>query len=200
MPGTCVTVSIEGRRPLVSEVQALTLRTGAGSPRRSVSGLDASRVAMLLAVAHRHLGVALSDSEVYASSIGGIATTEPAADLAILLAVASAVRDVPLPQTLCALGEVSLSGDVRRVPALERRLAEAARLGFTVALVPGGHAGDVVAGESRASGRSRSPPSARPSRSPASCPVEPAARAPAGRCCDRSPTARRGTVALGHPT
>jgi DNA repair protein RadA/Sms len=139
--GTCVTVSIEGRRPLVTEVQALVARTSTGgSPRRAVTDLDPGRVAMLLAVLGRHTGLRLGDQEVYAATVGGLSATEPAADLAVALALASAARDSPLPPTLCAIGEVSLSGDVRRVSALDRRLAEAARLGFTAALVPAGQA------------------------------------------------------------
>jgi DNA repair protein RadA/Sms len=139
--GTCVTVSIEGRRPLVTEVQALVARTSTGgSPRRAVTDLDPGRVAMLLAVLGRHTGLRLGDQEVYAATVGGLSATEPAADLAVTLALASAARDSPLPPTLCAIGEVSLSGDVRRVSALGRRLAEAARLGFTAALVPAGQA------------------------------------------------------------
>ena len=140
--GTCVTICIEGKRPLVTEVQALVARSPTGgTPRRSVTDLDSGRVAMLLAVLARHGGIAFGDFEVYAATVGGMRATEPGSDLAIALALASAARDAPLPQTLCAIGEVSLSGDVRRVGGLERRLAEAARLGFTVALVPGGHDG-----------------------------------------------------------
>jgi DNA repair protein RadA/Sms len=143
VPGTCVTVTLEGRRPMVTEVQALVNRSaGGGSPRRAVSDLDSARVAMLLAVLGRHGGVPLGDYEVYAATVGGIAAHEPAADLAIALSLASAAHELPLPATACAIGEVSLSGDVRRVSGLSRRLAEAARLGFTTALVPGGHAGE----------------------------------------------------------
>jgi DNA repair protein RadA/Sms len=140
VPGTCVTVTLEGRRPMVTEIQALVVRgfTG-GSARRAVSGLDSGRVAMLLAVLGRQARLSLGDQEVYASTVGGISATEPAADLAVALAVASAARSVPLAPTTCAIGEVSLSGDVRRVPGLDRRLAEAARLGFTTALVPAGY-------------------------------------------------------------
>jgi DNA repair protein RadA/Sms len=146
VPGTCVTVTMEGRRPLVTEVQALVNRaTGGGSPRRAVSALDGARVAMLIAVLARHGGTTLSEHEVYASTVGGMAAQEPAADLAIAIALASAGHDAPMPATLCAIGEVSLSGDVRRVPALERRLAEAARLGFTTALVPAAHTGERIA-------------------------------------------------------
>ena len=138
VPGTCVTVTIQGRRPLVTEVQALVIRSsGAGPPRRAVRNLDAGRVAMLLAVLTRHAGLVLNDQEVYASTVGGISTGEPASDLAIALALAGAARETPLPATLAAVGEVALSGDVRRVGGVDRRLAEAARLGFTTALVPG---------------------------------------------------------------
>jgi DNA repair protein RadA/Sms len=135
--GTCVGVILEGRRPLVTEVQAMVIQMpGPGTPRRSLAGLDNARVAMLLAGLDRHCGVRLSDYEVYASTVGGIAATEPAADLAIALALASDRRDIALPARMCAIGEVSLSGDVRRVSGLERRLADAARLGFHTALVP----------------------------------------------------------------
>ena len=137
--GTCVTVTVEGKRPLVTEVQSLVVRSmNGGSPRRSVTDLDSGRVAMLLAVLARHGGIPLGEHEVYAATVGGLSATEPAADLAVALALASAARDKPLPQTCCAIGEVSLSGDVRRVSALPRRLAEAARLGFSIALIPAG--------------------------------------------------------------
>jgi DNA repair protein RadA/Sms len=136
VPGSCVTITLEGRRPLVTEVQALVVRSSGGAPRRAVRNLDAGRVAMLLAVLARHAGLALTDREVYAATVGGISSTEPASDLAIALALAGAARETPLPATLAAIGEVSLSGDVRRVGGVERRLAEAARLGFTTTLVP----------------------------------------------------------------
>jgi DNA repair protein RadA/Sms len=137
--GTCVTVSLEGKRPLVTEVQSLVTRSmNGGTPRRSVTDLDSGRVAMLLAVLARHGGIPLGEHEVYAATVGGLSATEPAADLAVALALASAARDKPLPQTCVAIGEVSLSGDVRRVSGLSRRLAEAARLGFSIALIPSG--------------------------------------------------------------
>jgi DNA repair protein RadA/Sms len=135
--GTCVTVTVEGRRPLLAEVQSLvTASVQGGSGRRAVTDLDQSRVAMVLAILGRHARIGLADRDVYAASVGGLRVTEPAADLAIALAVHSAVSDRPIPATVCAVGELSLSGDVRRVAALERRLAEAARLGFHTALVP----------------------------------------------------------------
>lgn len=145
--GTCVTVTLEGRRALVTEVQALVNRNhGGGAPRRAVSDLDSARVAMLLAVLNRHdPGLSYAEQEVYAATVGGIGAHEPAVDLAVALALSSAARDMPLPATVCAIGEVSLSGDIRRVPSLDRRLAEATRLGFTTALVPGAHAGEPLA-------------------------------------------------------
>ncbi|HSY15625.1 MAG TPA: magnesium chelatase domain-containing protein, partial [Jatrophihabitantaceae bacterium] len=145
VPGTCVTVTLEGRRPLVTEVQALIARSGGGSPRRSVSGLDSARVAMLLAVIAKPCGIAFSDYEVYASTVGGMSATEPSVDLAVALAIASAARQAALPATLCAIGEVSLSGDIRRVTGLERRLGEAARLGFRTALIPRDYLGSTHA-------------------------------------------------------
>jgi DNA repair protein RadA/Sms len=140
VPGTCVTVTVTGRRPLLSEVQSLVAAAygNGGSARRSVTDLDASRVNMLLAVLGRHAGVQLSERDVYAASVGGIKITEPSVDLAILLAIASAASDIALPSTLCAIGEVSLSGDIRRVSSVQRRLSEASRLGFRRALVPHG--------------------------------------------------------------
>jgi DNA repair protein RadA/Sms len=138
VPGTCVTVSVEGRRPLLAEVQSLVAASTLAVPRRAVSGLDAARVAMVLAVLERRGRVRLGTSDVFVATVGGMRVSEPAADLAIALAVASAALDTALPPGLVVLGEVGLSGDVRRVGAVGRRLAEAARLGFTDALVPPG--------------------------------------------------------------
>jgi DNA repair protein RadA/Sms len=136
VPGTCVTVDVQGRRPLPAEVQALVASSTLAVPRRAVSGLDSARVAMILAVLERRGGVRLGTADVFAATVGGMRVSEPAADLAIALAVASAARDTPLPADLVVLGEVSLSGDVRRITGVGRRLAEAARLGFSAALVP----------------------------------------------------------------
>jgi DNA repair protein RadA/Sms len=136
VPGTCVTVTVEGRRPLLAEVQALVAKSSLPSPRRAVSGLDAGRVAMVLAVVERRGGVALGTSDVYTATVGGMRLTEPATDLALALAVASAASDRPLPTDLVALGELGLSGELRPVPDLRRRLLEAARLGFRRAIVP----------------------------------------------------------------
>jgi DNA repair protein RadA/Sms len=136
VPGTAVTVVMDGRRPLPAEVQALVAGKDIPSPRRAVSGLDNARVAMLLAVLERRAGVRLHDSEVYAATVGGMRITEPAADLALALAITSARRDVALPPDLVVIGEIGLAGEIRRVAGVERRLGEAARLGFTRALVP----------------------------------------------------------------
>ncbi|MFC5993738.1 DNA repair protein RadA [Pseudonocardia hispaniensis] len=136
VPGTAVTVVMDGRRPLLAEVQALVAGENIPSPRRAVSGLDSARVAMLLAVLERRVGIKLYDAEVYTATVGGMRVVEPAADLALALAVVSAKRDVALPPDLVALGEIGLAGEVRRVNGIGRRLAEAARLGFTRALVP----------------------------------------------------------------
>jgi DNA repair protein RadA/Sms len=136
VPGSCVTVTMEGSRPLLAEVQALVATAGGGSPRRAVSGLDPARVAMVNAVVERRGGIRLADADVFAATVGGVRIVEPAADLALALAIASASKDRPLPQGLIALGEVGLSGEIRRVGGTARRLAEAARQGYTAALVP----------------------------------------------------------------
>lgn len=136
VPGTCVTVTVEGKRPLLAELQSLVASSTLPSPRRAVSGLDSSRVAMVLAVLERRGDVRLDNVDVFTATVGGMRVNEPAADLALALAVASAARDCPLPAGLVAIGEVGLAGDVRRVGGVGRRLAEAARLGFTEAVVP----------------------------------------------------------------
>jgi DNA repair protein RadA/Sms len=137
VPGSCVTVTLEGSRPLLAEVQALVASSaGGGTPRRAVSGLDSQRVAMVNAVVERRGGVRLADADVFAASVGGVRIAEPAADLALAIAIASAAKDEPLPHGLVALGEVGLSGEIRRVGGMGRRLAEAARQGYRVALVP----------------------------------------------------------------
>ena len=136
VPGTAVTVVMDGRRPLPAELQALVTGKDIPSPRRAVSGLDNARVAMLLAVLEKRAGIRLHDAEVYAATVGGMRVTEPAADLAMALAITSARTDVALPSDVVVLGEIGLAGEVRRVTGLDRRLAEAARLGFTHALVP----------------------------------------------------------------
>ena len=137
-PGTCVTVTLEGRRPLVVEVQALVAPPAGAHPRRAVSGLDPSRLAMVLAVVETRMGIKLAQQDVYASTIGGVRIGEPSADLAVVLAVFSAARKLSLPADLIAMGEVGLAGDVRPSQGIERRLAAAARLGFRRAIVPFG--------------------------------------------------------------
>ncbi|MDF1477466.1 DNA repair protein RadA [Leifsonia sp. H3M29-4] len=132
--GTCVTVAVEGRRALPVEVQALIVKTQAPQPRRVVNGVDSSRVAMLLAVLERRAGLKLSDVDVYVSTVGGIRLTEPGADLAIALALASAQRDAALPVTLAAIGEISLAGEIRHASSAKQRIAEAKRLGFSTVL------------------------------------------------------------------
>jgi DNA repair protein RadA/Sms len=138
VPGTCVTVTVEGRRPLLAELQSLVAFSGVQNPRRAVSGLDAGRVAMVLAVVERRGPVRLIERDVFTATVGGVRVTEPAADLALALAVASAASDTALPGDLVAVGELGLAGEVRRVSGLTRRLAEAQRLGFRRALVPHG--------------------------------------------------------------
>jgi DNA repair protein RadA/Sms len=139
VPGTCVTVTVEGRRPLLAEVQALVSEASKeGSPRRVASGLDAGRVAMVLAVAEKRAGTAIAKSDVHTATVGGVRVTDPGADLALLIAVRSAARDESVPGGMVAIGEVGLSGEVRPVAGVHRRLAEAARLGFTAAIVPVG--------------------------------------------------------------
>ncbi len=138
VPGTAITVTLEGRRPLICEVQALLTATKAPSPRRTTSGLDSSRAAMILAVLQRHAGISAASSDCYAATVGGVRLAEPAADLALALAIAgSGLEAAPRPHTV-AVGEVGLAGEIRRVTGLPQRLREAARLGFQRAIVPGG--------------------------------------------------------------
>ena len=139
--GTCLTVVMEGTRPLVAEVQALVNETSGGPARRAVSGLDSSRVALVQAVVERHAGLRLSDRDLFAATVGGVRITEPAADLAIALAMASARLDKALPGRVIAIGEVGLSGELRRVRGLARRIAEATRLGYSTIVVPPDSAG-----------------------------------------------------------
>lgn len=143
VPGSCVTVTLEGQRPLSTEIQALVTAGSGGSGRRAVSGLETSRVAMILAVLQAHLGADLTDHDVYVSTVGGARAFEPATDLAVALAVLSAAKGQPIPTRMTAIGEVGLTGDVRGCQGLSRRLQEAARLGFTHALVPQGQAEDL---------------------------------------------------------
>lgn len=137
VPGTCVTVTLEGRRPMPTEVQALVSPVvSGGSARRTTSGLDYSRLAMILAVLQARLRMPLNNADVYASTIGGAKISEPAADLAIALAVVSAAENRALLPRLIAIGEVSLTGEIRASYGVQQRLNEGARLGFKSALVP----------------------------------------------------------------
>ncbi len=135
VPGSCVLVTLEGTRPLLVEIQAL-VDSGGPSPRRLSVGLERDRLAMLLAVLHRHAGVDSGDQDVFVNAVGGVRISEPAADLAVLLAIQSSLRAKPLPPGFIAFGEVGLAGEVRPAPRGQERLKEAAKLGFSVALVP----------------------------------------------------------------
>ncbi len=135
VPGSCVMVTLEGTRPMLVEIQAL-VDSGGPSPRRLSVGLDRDRLAMLLAVLHRHAGVACMDQDVFVNAVGGVRITEPAADLAVMLAITSSLRGRPLPKGFVAFGEVGLAGEVRPAPRGQERLKEAAKLGFNVAVVP----------------------------------------------------------------
>ncbi|MEO3690064.1 DNA repair protein RadA [Roseateles paludis] len=135
VPGSCVLVTLEGTRPLLVELQAL-VDSGGVSPRRLSVGLERDRLAMLLAVLHRHAGVATGDQDVFVNAVGGVRISEPAADLAVLLAIQSSLRGKALPRGFIAFGEVGLAGEVRPAPRGQERLKEAAKLGFSVAIVP----------------------------------------------------------------
>lgn len=141
VPGTCVTVTLEGRRPLLAEIQALVSQgreNDFGNARRVVSGLDSPRTSMVLAVLELRAGIRIGGRDVYAATVGGMKMSEPAADLALALAVASAANSLALPSDLVAIGEVGLAGEIRKVSGVNRRLQEAYRLGFKRALVPAG--------------------------------------------------------------
>jgi DNA repair protein RadA/Sms len=127
---------MEGRRPLLAEVQALVTHSAAERPRRTTSGLDSSRVAMVMAVLQQHCNLRLHAFDVFASTVGGARLAEPASDLAVAVALASATRGVPAPRGVVAMGEIGLAGELRRVRDLPQRLGEAARLGFQLAVVP----------------------------------------------------------------
>lgn len=135
VPGSCVLVTLEGTRPLLVEIQAL-VDAGGPSPRRLSVGLERDRLAMLLAVLHRHAGMACSDQDVFVNAVGGVRISEPAADLAVLLAIQSSLRGKALPKGFIAFGEVGLAGEVRPAPRGQERLKEAAKLGFSIAVVP----------------------------------------------------------------
>jgi DNA repair protein RadA/Sms len=140
VPGSCITVTQEGSRPLLVEVQALVDEAHAPNPRRLTVGLEQNRLALLLAVLHRHAGIACFDQDVFVNAVGGVRITEPAADLAVLLAVVSSLKSKPLSDKLVVFGEVGLAGEVRPVQRGQERLREAAKLGFRQALIPAANA------------------------------------------------------------
>lgn len=135
VPGSCVLVTLEGTRPLLVEIQAL-VDGGSPAPRRLSVGLERDRLAMLLAVLSRHAGVACADQDVFVNAVGGVRISEPAADLAVMLAITSSLRGKALPRGFIAFGEVGLAGEIRPAPRGQERLKEAAKLGFTTAIVP----------------------------------------------------------------
>ncbi len=136
VPGACVMVTQEGSRPLLVEIQALVDTAHVPNPRRLTVGLDGARLAMLLAVLGRHAGVSCADQDVFVNAVGGVRISEPAADLAVCCAVVSSLRDRPVPQGVVAFGEVGLAGEIRPAPRGQERLREAAKLGFSRAIVP----------------------------------------------------------------
>ena len=136
--GTAITVTLDGKRPLIGEVQSLLAKPTGGSPRRAVSGIDHARAAMITAVLEKHSRLNIAENDIYLSTVGGMRLTDPSSDLAVAIALASASMDLPLPTTAVMIGEVGLAGDLRRVSGMDRRLSEAARQGFTVALIPAG--------------------------------------------------------------
>lgn len=138
--GSCVTMTLEGQRPLTTELQALVAEGNGGNGRRTVAGVDSSRVSMVLAVLQTHLQLDTRQSDIYVATVGGARATEPAADLAVALALSSAATRRPLPAQTLALGEIGLTGDIRGITGLQRRLHEASRLGFRAALVPSSQA------------------------------------------------------------
>jgi DNA repair protein RadA/Sms len=139
VPGTCISVSMEGRRPMLAEIQALVSSATSERPRRTTAGVDNARTAMIVAVLQQRAGVKADGRDVFVSTVGGARVTEPAGDLAIALSIASASKQIAVPTDVVAIGEIGLAGELRRVRDLPRRLAEAARLGFSFAVVPAEH-------------------------------------------------------------
>ena len=146
-PGTCVACVIEGSRPVLAEVQALVSHSPLSMPRRSCNGFDYNRASMLLAVLEKRGGLRFSDHDVYLNVIGGLRLDEPAADLAVAIAAASSALDKPLSDTLAAIGEIGLTGEIRSVDRLEQRLTELRRLGFTQCIIPRSGTIDIQAPE-----------------------------------------------------
>jgi DNA repair protein RadA/Sms len=157
VPGTCVTVTLEGRRPLVAEVQTLVCGTGA-DPRRVTSGLDFARVGMVIAVLQQRAELKIGKCDIFAATVGGVRLGEPSVDLALALAVASSLANISIPADVVAIGEVGLAGEIRRVTGMQRRLAEAARMGFRRAIVPAGSGLQQGGGQERERVRGVVPP------------------------------------------
>jgi len=141
--GSCVVCSIEGTRPILAEIQALVSHTAFNMPRRMATGVDQYRISMIIAVLEKRIGLNLGGEDVYINVIGGLKLDEPAVDLGIALAIASSFRNIPLDSGLMAIGEVGLTGEVRSVNLIEKRLNEAAKLGFKTCIIPKGNAKDV---------------------------------------------------------
>jgi DNA repair protein RadA/Sms len=137
--GSSIAVTMEGTRPLLVEIQALASTTSFGLPRRTANGVDFNRLLLLAAVLSKRVGLRLADQDIFVNVVGGLRISEPAADLALALAIASSFQNVPLPSDLAAVGEIGLSGELRTVSQLSRRVHEAAKLGFSRCIVPGTH-------------------------------------------------------------
>lgn len=146
-PGSCVTCVMEGVRPVLAEIQALLTPSGYGTSRRSSNGFDYNRAMMILAVLEKRGGLMVSNCDFYVNVIGGLTVSEPAADLSLIIALASSFRDRPVPYDLAAIGEVGLTGELRAVHALNQRLSEVRRLGFTKCLIPTKNSGKLIAPE-----------------------------------------------------
>jgi DNA repair protein RadA/Sms len=136
VPGSTIAVTMEGTRPLLVEIQALASHTSFGNPRRTVNGLDFNRLLLTIAVLTRRVGLRLDEQDIFANVVGGLHIEEPAADLAVAVALASSVRDQPIQADIAVVGEVGLSGEVRSVSQVEARMSEAARLGFSKIIIP----------------------------------------------------------------
>ena len=134
--GSCILASVEGTRPILVEIQALTSQTVFGLPKRTANGFDYNRLAVLIAVLEKRAGLSLGNQDVYLNVAGGMRISEPAADLGIIATVASSCKNVPISQSTVVMGEVGLTGEVRRINLIEKRLKEAEKLGFKTCIIP----------------------------------------------------------------
>ena len=134
--GSCIVATMEGTRPLLVELQALTAQTVFGYPRRTANGIDYNRLTLLIAVLEKKAGMMLSSQDVYLNVVGGLKVNEPAADLGIMMVTASSFKNIPIPKDMIILGEVGLTGEVRRINMIEKRVKEAEKLGFKTCLIP----------------------------------------------------------------